>query len=146
MRREQPLTEYVARLSERDHFNSKGVDLRRVPKIQLADILLQDRINVHKLGRADFEDARDAAYRALGHKPYCRLFEGTNVQVVPPAQAVTILQGTPLVRASVRAKEITVVVLADRAAPPVPVPVATPIPMVPPTQKPLFGLWSGRLD
>lgn len=95
---------YVARLSDRDHRNSRGDRLTDV-----AAIIRQDRANFYKYDRRDSEDEGDgffgkeknrAVLERLLNRGYCS-----------PSARRAILNGDPLIKVSVYTDHITVSVL-----------------------------------
>jgi hypothetical protein len=57
-----PSFTYRARISQKDHFNSKGQNLRQVPNIKINDILLQNRVNLYRFRSANPEGQPDPYY------------------------------------------------------------------------------------
>ena len=57
------LESYVARLSENDHYNSRGVPLR-----DAASILAQDRANVHRFNLWDGDDEPDTFFTTTARR------------------------------------------------------------------------------
>jgi hypothetical protein len=96
-RREVPLLRYRARISRRDHFNSKGRDLTRIPNIKLQDFLQQDRYNFARLGYRDSGDEEvDRAYQSLAP-----LFLKPLTNDTPADCFKAVLNGEPLLEISI---------------------------------------------
>jgi hypothetical protein len=105
---EQPLTRYRARISKRDHFNSKGDDLGRIPNIKLQDFLQQDRYNLYRKNLRDPEDEfSDRDYGQLA-----ALFENDLTADTSPACFQAVLQGEPLLEVFIYRNAIRVRLLA----------------------------------
>lgn len=60
---QQLLDTYIAQISERDHFNSKGVRLWSA-----AAIIRQDRANFHRFGIRDPADQPDTFFADMGNR------------------------------------------------------------------------------
>ena len=54
---------YVARISDRDHYSSRGNHLNKT-----SDILQQDRANYHRFGIRDSEDEWDSYFSSRRHR------------------------------------------------------------------------------
>jgi Bacterial SH3 domain len=85
---------YVARLSERDHFNSEGQRLASA-----AAIIRQDRANFHRFGRRDPEDQGDGFFADEGNRQILEtiLERGNATQSV----LSRIINGTPLIKVDI---------------------------------------------
>lgn len=96
------LGSYVARLSERDHFASDGYRLNTA-----AQVVRQDRANVHRFGKIDREDEGDPW---LGDADIRAYFEQLLNQGGAMSQSIrnTILRGTPLVKVDVYRNSVRV--------------------------------------
>ena len=88
------LESYVARLSERDHFNSNGQRLTTA-----AAIIRQDRANYHRFGIRDAEDEDDKFFADEGNRAILeRLLEHGRAE---SGVISGIVNGNPLVRVEV---------------------------------------------
>ena len=88
------LESYVARLSERDHFNSNGQRLTTA-----AAIIRQDRANYHRFGIRDAEDEDDKFFADEGNRAILeRLLEHGRAE---SGVISRIVNGTPVVRVEV---------------------------------------------
>jgi hypothetical protein len=124
---------YRARLSDKDHFNLAGNDLRRSDSTEPSDILLQDRLNYYKSETHDVEDQGDPAYASLDYPAYSQLFVNKTVIAYPWNGRDLIIHENPLVEVTVMNDRILVTILEEGAAPPpraklVKIPDATPSP------------------
>jgi hypothetical protein len=91
---QQLIESYKARLSETDHFNSKGQRLTTA-----AEIIRQDRANFFRFGRGDPEDEGDSYFASIENRAALeRLIE----QGTSESRAISrIINSTPLVRVEV---------------------------------------------
>ena len=82
---------YTARLSEKDHFSSKGERLESA-----AAIIRQDRANYHKFKLRDFEDGEDVFFAGADNRAVLekQLERGTSERSALRA----VVNGTPLVK------------------------------------------------
>lgn len=103
-----PLLSYRARLSEADRFNGSGVDLRTLPGTKLNDILLQDRLHVHRGVHQDLEDAIDAIYRSKTPAEYRALFENKPIRIPANTTLEKLLRNNGVVHVRVYQEYITV--------------------------------------
>ena len=91
---QRSLESYVARLSERDHFNSNGQRLTTA-----AAIIRQDRANYHRFGIRDAEDEDDKFFADEGNRAILeRLLEHGRAE---SGVISGIVNGNPLVRVEV---------------------------------------------
>jgi len=81
---------YVAKLSSRDHFNSKGQRLTNA-----AAIIRQDRANYHKYGKRDAGDQGDKFFSKVGNRAILERF--LNRGESTPATRRKIINGTPTI-------------------------------------------------
>jgi hypothetical protein len=108
---------YQARLSEQDHFSSKGAKLTSV-----AAILRQDRANYHKFGKRDFDDQPDGFFTSAGNRGLLEKYYNNVASSSPLSKEDQniILNRTPLVNVSlvdgVGTKYLSVKIL-DRGRP-----------------------------
>lgn len=87
---QEALEGYVARLGERDHFNSKGQRLTSA-----AAIIRQDRANFHKFGVRDPEDESDSFFADKSNRDLMeRLLERGHATGDTLSR---IVNGTPLI-------------------------------------------------
>lgn len=91
----QPTNTYRARLSYRDHQNSRG---KRLVKVE--DILRQDRANFYNLG-GDPEDQADSYFGSRDERRAMRLRNTTTVGMEYSRWRDSILYGTPLVEVTI---------------------------------------------
>jgi hypothetical protein len=96
-----PIESYRARIGARDHYSSRGVRLESV-----ADILRQDRANVHRFGLADREDRYDAYFRTASRRAAIPRYLRRGW--IEPGLAREILWGEPLIRVEVYPGYMTV--------------------------------------
>ena len=97
---------YVARLSERDHFNSQGQRLQSP-----AAIIRQDRANFYVYGYRDPEDEPDTFFSNKGNRALLeRLLD--NGYTAPGARR-RVVDGTPLVRVEIYGHYVTVTILSE---------------------------------
>ena|SRR6185503_12632941 len=93
-RAQQLIESYVARLSERDHFNSNGQRLTSA-----AAIIRQDRANYFRFGRGDAEDEPDRFFADFNNRAALeRMLERGRAS---PGALAAIVNGTPVVRVEV---------------------------------------------
>lgn len=85
------ITEYTARLSHKDHYNSSGAFLSHAPAI-----IQQDRANYHRFNNPDPEDEPDAFFTTLERRSL--ITTNPNAMNIPSHIADRIIHGTPLVR------------------------------------------------
>jgi hypothetical protein len=109
-RADEILETYRARLSARDHFNAKGERLTSP-----AEIIRQDRANVHRFGIVDPEDESDQFFASARNREILeKLLEGGRST---PAAYQAVVNGTPLVVVSVlrgnRGEYVTVSIIHD---------------------------------
>ena len=91
---QQLVESYVARLSERDHFNSNGQRLTSA-----AAIIRQDRANYFRFGRGDAEDQPDRFFADVNNRAALeRMLERGRAS---PGALAAIVNGTPVVRVSI---------------------------------------------
>jgi hypothetical protein len=91
---QQLIESYKARLSEADHFNSKGQRLTTA-----AEIIRQDRANFFRFGRGDPEDQSDSYFASMENRAALeRLIEQGASE---PRVISRIINSTPLVRVEV---------------------------------------------
>lgn len=95
---------YVARISEQDHTNGSGVRLTTA-----AQVIAQDRANVHRLGARDPEDEVDRVWTSVSERTRLRKMLGAADLDAAVEQA--ILTGTPRVRVRWTADSAAVEVL-----------------------------------
>jgi len=92
----EPLLEsYVARLSSKDHFNSKGKRLHSA-----AAIIRQDRANFHKFALRDPEDQDDRFFSDRGNR--ARLESMLNQGHISQAAKNRIINGSPMIIVNIR--------------------------------------------
>jgi hypothetical protein len=101
---------YRARLSARDHFNTDGGRLTSP-----AEIIRQDRANVHRFGIVDPEDESDQFFASARNREILeKLLEGGHSK---PAAYQAVVNGTPLVVVTVlrgnRGEYVTVSIIDD---------------------------------
>jgi hypothetical protein len=91
---QQLVETYVARLSERDHFNSNGQRLTSA-----AAIIRQDRANYFRFGRGDAEDQPDRFFADVNNRATLErmLARGR----ASPGALAAIVNGTPVVRVDI---------------------------------------------
>jgi hypothetical protein len=112
-----PIESYVARIGPDDHYSSRGVRLQKV-----AEILRQDRANLHRFGLGDPEDQYDSYFRLASRRS--RIARYYRRGIIEPGLASEILYGNPLIRVEVYPGSLVV----SRAQPsynPAPPPVHT---------------------
>jgi hypothetical protein len=85
---------YVARLSERDHFNSSGQRLTSA-----AAIIRQDRANVHRYGKRDLDDENDTFFADEGNRAV--LEQMLDRGRADPGVLSRIVNGTPRIRVDI---------------------------------------------
>ncbi|MEM7775905.1 MAG: hypothetical protein AAF732_09875 [Pseudomonadota bacterium] len=85
---------YVAHLSERDHFNSRGDRLRSA-----AAIIRQDRANFHRFGLRDPSDESDGFFSLKSNRG--RLERLLRRGRAAPGVVNRIVNGTPFIRVNV---------------------------------------------
>lgn len=91
---QQLVESYVARLSERDHFNSNGQRLTSA-----AAIIRQDRANYFRFGRGDAEDQPDRFFANVNNRAALeRMLERGRAS---PGALAAIVNGTPVVRVDI---------------------------------------------
>ncbi len=91
---QQLVESYVARLSERDHFNSNGQRLTSA-----AAIIRQDRANYFRFGRGDAEDEPDRFFASIENRAALeRMLERGRAS---PGALAAIVNGTPVVRVDI---------------------------------------------
>jgi len=91
---QQLVESYVARLSERDHFNSNGQRLTSA-----AAIIRQDRANYFRFGRGDAEDEPDRFFADINNRAALeRMLERGRAS---PGALDAIVNGTPVVRVEI---------------------------------------------
>jgi hypothetical protein len=117
---------YRARLSEEDHFDSDGHDLRLLRNTTPNDILLRNRIRYHTSHQSNPENQWDPDYVQMDARTYERLFLDRQVYVEPNYLRDVIIRGTPLVEVTVYTDRILVKVLEAPNAAPTPLPFSTP--------------------
>jgi hypothetical protein len=89
------LGSYVARLSVQDHHASDGYPLGNA-----AQVVRQDRANVHKFGRIDADDDDDPWFETAASRTRMqKLLEAPGA--IDPATRRAIMNGTPLVQVDV---------------------------------------------
>jgi len=96
---------YRARLSARDHLNSKGIQLTSV-----IEVLRQDRANVHRYGQSDTDDQVDAFF---GQSAARDAMENMTLSCADSNWQQRILQGTPLIEVVVNPGSLSVRILED---------------------------------
>ena len=101
---------YRARLSNRDHFNSKGQQLESV-----IQVLRQDRVYYHQ-GKGDPEDGPDATFGTFQGRNIMEDLQPAPVSMSRAAWERTILTQTPLVDISVSGRTIFVKILEPDSA------------------------------
>ena len=91
---QQLVESYIARLSERDHFNSNGQRLTSA-----AAIIRQDRANYFRFGRGDAEDQPDRFFADFNNRATLeRMLERGRSS---PGALAAIVNGTPVVRVNI---------------------------------------------
>jgi hypothetical protein len=91
---QQLLDTYIAHISERDHFNSKGVRLWSA-----AAIIRQDRANFHRFGIRDPADQADTFFADMGNREKLeRMIERGRSD---PRALNAIIHGTPIIRVEI---------------------------------------------
>jgi hypothetical protein len=105
---EKPVTSYRARISKRDHFNSKGDNLARIPNIKLQDFLQQDRYNLYRKNLRDPDD--EFSNRDYGQ--LAGMFENDLTADTSPACFEAVLHGEPLLEVLIYRNAIRVRLLA----------------------------------
>ena len=91
---QQLIGSYVARLSEADHFNSRGQRLTSA-----AAIIRQDRANFHRYGIKDPEDGGDTFFADEGNR--AELEQMLERGRADPGVLPRIVNGTPLIRVDI---------------------------------------------
>jgi|GEM_PF-800246 len=92
--RAAPIESYIARIGPDDYYSSRGVRLQSV-----AEILQQDRANVHRFGLKDPEDQYDNYFRTVSRR---RLIDAYyNRGSIDPGLASEIVNSDPLIRVEV---------------------------------------------
>jgi hypothetical protein len=86
---------FIARLSERDHFNSRGERLNTI-----AHIIRQDRANFHRFNRRDPEDQPDGIFHEYENRRILEILVD-RASVENGAVAAIIINQTPLVRVNI---------------------------------------------
>lgn len=109
-RADEILETYRARLSARDHFNTNGERLTSP-----AEIIRQDRANVHRFGIVDPEDQSDQFFSSEKNRAILeKLLEAGHSE---PAAYQAVVNGTPLVVVTVlrgnRGEYVTVSIIHD---------------------------------
>jgi len=99
------VTNYVARLSRKDHVNSRGTVLSSV-----SDILRQDRVNFYN-GRGNREDTEESFFKTLNSRS-----KMSKYTIVPIGRTYTsmkkiILHRTPVVKVEVRQSKLYVEII-----------------------------------
>lgn len=96
------LGSYVARLSRVDHFASDGYPLDNA-----AQVVRQDRANVHRFGRADREDDFDPWFRTNAQRARLQnLLQRPGA--LGPRVRQAIMRGTPLISVDVYRSRVVV--------------------------------------
>ena len=99
------LGSYIARLSPADHHASDGYRLDNA-----AQVVRQDRANVHKFGRADAEDEFDPWFgSAAARARFQSMLERNGA--MSPATRQAIMRGTPLVEVEVYVRKVVVSII-----------------------------------
>lgn len=99
------LGSYVARLSPADHHASDGYRLDNA-----AQVIRQDRANVHRFGRADPEDEGDPWFRSNADRARLQsMLERSGAMNAATRNAV--LRGTPLVEVEVYRRSVRVTII-----------------------------------
>jgi hypothetical protein len=109
-RADEVLETYRARLSARDHFNTNGERLTSP-----AEIIRQDRANVHRFGIVDPEDQSDQFFSSEKNRAILeKLLEAGHSK---PAAYQAVVNGTPVVVVTVlrgnRGEYVTVSIIHD---------------------------------
>lgn len=104
MANDGPIGAYTARLSARDHFNSKGTRLTTV-----AAIIRQDRANVHVFGKIDREDESDDFFDDAGNRAKLEKFLASGR--MGPGVASAVINREPLIHVVIYPNFIYVTVL-----------------------------------
>lgn len=109
-RADEVLETYRARLSARDHFNTNGERLTSP-----AEIIRQDRANVHRFGIVDPEDQSDQFFSS---EKNCAILEKLlEAGHSKPAAYQAVVNGTPVVVVTVlrgnRGEYVTVSIIHD---------------------------------
>ncbi len=104
------LCDYIARLSDEDHFNAKGAKLTSATAI-----LLRDRVN-NSAQRGDPEDQQDSYLST----PQARNFFAQMLKEQPLSETLqrSILQGTPLLRIQLYGDRYNITILSGEVADP----------------------------
>ena len=102
----QYIESYTARLSPRDHYNSKGERLRSA-----AAIIRQDRANFYVYGLRDSEDEPDSYFSKKENR--ARLEQLLENGRTTPDAIYRIVNGTPLIRVDIYATGILVTIVSD---------------------------------
>jgi hypothetical protein len=86
---------FVARLSHRDHFNSRGERLTTI-----AQIIRQDRANFHRFNRRDPEDTSDSVFNEYENRRILEVLVDRAYDENTPVEAIVVNQ-TPKVRVEI---------------------------------------------
>jgi len=96
---------YQARISERDHYNSRGARLKN-----LASVLRQDRANYYKYG-GDREDQSDRYFSAIRNRKAMERIRINPVGISYRALKDLVVYGTPLLEIEIERSQLNVRVL-----------------------------------
>lgn len=96
------LGSYVARISPRDKFASDGYPLDNA-----AQVVRQDRANVHRFGRADGEDEFDPWFRSNNQRARLQSMLERRGAIGPRVRQA-IMHGTPLIEVEVYRSRVMV--------------------------------------
>jgi len=88
------IASYMAHLSSRDHFNSRGGRLRNA-----AAIIRQDRANFHRFGLRDPADEWDSFFSSISNR--ARMENMLNNGTSDPGTRSLIVNGTPIVKVEI---------------------------------------------
>ncbi len=100
-----PLFSYQARLSSRDHLNSKGGPIHSA-----AEVIRQDRANFHRFGQRDEEDGGDPMFADKDQRDH---LEHLLRDHIAPDVAHQIVSGTPRVKVQVWGDRAEVSILQE---------------------------------
>ena len=101
----QELDRYQARLSPADHYNSNGQRLR-----EAAQIIRQDRANVHRFGKRDPEDQLDSFFASKANR--ARMEAMLRNGSADPGVRSAIVNGTPLIEVIIYQNAVQVILIA----------------------------------
>ncbi len=101
-------TRYIARISNRDHYNSGGVRLYTI-----RDIIHQDRANYYRYGGGDREDQSDQLFTTLQARNRISSMQIKPIGVSMQHLKRQIVYGTPLIEVTVKRNSLYVRLLDE---------------------------------